>query len=138
MDVDFTFSDEAHCTLVGNVNKQNGSICGSENPQVIEERPLNLEKVTVWCVLWSEGVIRPYFFKNDDGTTVTVNSERYVTWRICGFNKIALLQGTFTGRVMSRRGDISCDFMRFDTIRLLLYGYAKDCVYAINLQFLST
>ena len=28
-----------------------------ENPQVIEERPLHLGKVTVWCALWSEGVI---------------------------------------------------------------------------------
>ena len=49
----------------------------SENPQVIEERPLHSEKVTVWCALWAEGVIGPYFFENDDGTIVTVNSEHY-------------------------------------------------------------
>ena len=72
----------------------------SENPQVIEERPLHSEKVTVCCAFWSEGVIAPYFFESDDGTTITVNWERYggminvffclilknTTWRICGFN----------------------------------------------------
>ena len=33
--------------------------------------------MTVWCALWSEGVVGPYFFENKDGTTVTVNSDRY-------------------------------------------------------------
>ena len=41
------FSDVAHFTLGGCVNKQNYRIWGSENPQVIQERPLKLEKVTV-------------------------------------------------------------------------------------------
>ena len=95
----FFFSDEAHFTRDGYVNKQNCRIWGSD--QVIEERPLHPEKVTVWWALWSVGVIGPYFFKNDDGTTVNVNSEHYghmiiniflpairrnTTWRICGFN----------------------------------------------------
>ena len=40
--------DEAHFPLVGYVHKQNCCICDSENPQVIEERPLHPEKVTVW------------------------------------------------------------------------------------------
>ena len=42
---------EAHFTLVGYLNKQNFHIWGSENPQVIEERPLHLEKVTVCCAI---------------------------------------------------------------------------------------
>ena len=37
------FSDEAHFPLGGYVNKQNCRICGSENPQVIEERLLHPE-----------------------------------------------------------------------------------------------
>ena len=47
------FSDEAHFPLVWYVNRQNCHIEGSENPQVIEEKPLHPEKVTVWCVPWS-------------------------------------------------------------------------------------
>ena len=38
----------------GYVNKQNCRIWGSRNPQVMEERPLHPENVTVWC----ESVIR--------------------------------------------------------------------------------
>ena len=71
------FSDEAHFTLGGYVKKHNCRIRGSENPQVIEEKQLHLEKVAVWYALWSEDVIEPYFFENDDGTTVVNNSERY-------------------------------------------------------------
>ena len=41
------FSDEAFFTLGRYVNKQNCHIWGSENPQVIEERPLHQEKVTI-------------------------------------------------------------------------------------------
>ena len=48
------FSDEIDFTIGGYVNKQNCRIWGSENPQVIEERPLHTEKATCWCVLWSE------------------------------------------------------------------------------------
>ena len=66
-----------HFTLGGCVNKQNCCIWSPENLQVIKESPLHPEKVTVCCALWSEGVIGPYFFENEDGTTVTVNSERY-------------------------------------------------------------
>ena len=51
------FSDEAYFTLSGYVNKQNCHIWGSANPPIIEERPLHPEKVTVWCALWSVGVI---------------------------------------------------------------------------------
>ena len=39
------------------VNKQNCRILGPENAQIIEERPLHPEIVSVLCALWSEGVI---------------------------------------------------------------------------------
>ena len=71
------FSDEAHFAFGEQVIKQNCRIWGSKNPHIIEERLLYLEKITVWCALWSECMIGPYFFENDNGTIITVNWERY-------------------------------------------------------------
>jgi len=157
------FSDEAHFSLGGYVNKQNCRIWGSENPQVIEEMPLHPDKVTVWCALWSKGVIGPYFFEDANGQTVTVNSERYGRmirdffwpaiedhdlddmWFQDGATShttrpiMALLREKFPGRVISRFGDVnwpprSCDLTPLD---FFLWGYAKDRVYANNPQTLD-
>ncbi|GFW39272.1 uncharacterized protein TNCV_1832581 [Trichonephila clavipes] len=70
-------SDEAHFWLNGYVNKQNCHIWSEANPQVYLETPLHPEKLTVWCALWAGGIIGPYFFKNDEGHSVTVNGDRY-------------------------------------------------------------
>ena len=40
-------SDKAHFHLGGYVNKQNCRIWGSENPKMIIEKPLNLQRVTL-------------------------------------------------------------------------------------------
>ncbi|GFU15564.1 uncharacterized protein TNCV_1170691 [Trichonephila clavipes] len=50
------FSDEAHFSLNGYVNKPNCRIWSEANPQVYVETPLHPEKLTVWCALWA-GVI---------------------------------------------------------------------------------
>lgn len=155
------FSDEAHFQVGGYVNKQNCRIWGSENPQVIQERPMHPPRVTVWCALWSGGVVGPYFFENDKGVAVTVNSERYgrmiedFLWpKLEDFDRedmwfqqdgatchttranLTLLRKKFSGRIISRFGDInwpprSCDLTPLD---FFLWGYAKDCVYADNPQ----
>lgn len=81
MDIDFgrkiIFSDEAHFHLGGYVNKQNCRIWGSENPHVIVEKPMHPQRVTVWCGLWSGGIIGPFFFENEAGNAISVNGERY-------------------------------------------------------------
>ncbi|GFW00669.1 putative DD41D transposase [Trichonephila clavipes] len=69
--------DEAHFWLNGYVNKQNCRIWSEANPQVYVETPLHPEKLTVWRALWADEIIGPYFFKNDEGHNVTVNSDRY-------------------------------------------------------------
>ena len=73
----FFSSDEAHFHLCGAVNKQNFRYWAERNPRIIQERPLHSPKLTVWCAISQFGVIGPYFFE-EDGVTVTVNSERYV------------------------------------------------------------
>ncbi|GFT68085.1 integrase catalytic domain-containing protein [Trichonephila clavipes] len=73
----FFSSDEAHFWLNGCVNKQNCRIWSEANPQVYVETPLHPEKLTVWCALWADGIMGPYFFKNDEGHNVTVNGDRY-------------------------------------------------------------
>ena len=158
------FSDEAHFSLGGYVNKQNCRIWGSENPEIIVEKPLHPPKVTVWCALWSGGVIGPYFFEDDAGRTVTVNAERYgrmiseFFWpaiedfdlermwfqqdgATCHTTRpiMALLREKFPGRIISRFGDInwparSCDMTPLD---FFLWGYAKDRVYVDNPQTLE-
>jgi len=65
--------------------------------------PLYPQRVTVWCGLWSGGVIGTYFFENEVGATVTVNGLRYremindlvrnwmvLIWTTFTFNKTAL------------------------------------------------
>ncbi|GFX90878.1 putative DD41D transposase [Trichonephila clavipes] len=71
------FSNEAHFWLNGYVNKQNCRIWSEANPQVYAETLLHSEKLTVWCALWADIIIGPYFFKNDEGHNVTVNGDRY-------------------------------------------------------------
>lgn len=151
------FSDEAHFWLNGYVNKQNCRIWSDDNPQAIEETPLHPQKVTVWCALWAEGIIGPYFFKNEAGNNVTVNGERYRAMINDFFvpeledvdvddlwfqqdgatchtanDTINLLKETFGERIISRRGPVawpprSCDLTPLD---YFLWGYVKSLVYA--------
>ena len=133
------FSDEAHFHLGGYVNKQNCRIWGLENPHVIYEKPIYPPKLTVWCGLWANDIIGPYFFENDDGATVTVNSGHYrnmlreFLWpklnemdvnqlwfqqdgsiSHTSLETIVLLRSKFDDRIISRNGEVnwaprSCD-----------------------------
>jgi len=151
------FTDEAHFWLHGYVNKQNCRIWSEENPEAIVMTPLHPEKLTVWCALWSGGIIGPYLFKNDAGQNVTVNGERYrhmiknffipelhhvdvgQLWfqqdgATCHTARatIDLLKETFGERIISRFGPVnwpprSCDLTPLD---YFLWGYVKSLVYA--------
>ena len=150
-------SDKAHFHLGGYVNKENCRIQGSENSKMIIEKPLDPERVTVWCGFWTGGIIGPYFFLNEAGEAVSVNGLRYRTmineflWTeqedmdvdIVYFQQdgathhtsaetIGLLREKFPGRVISRNGDynwppISCDLTPLD---FFLWGQMKDKIYA--------
>ena len=71
------FSDEAHFQLSGYVNTQNCRIWKENNPRVIIQSPIHPRKVTVWCGLWFGGIIGPFFFEDENGSAITVNSQRY-------------------------------------------------------------
>lgn len=158
------FSDEAHFWLSGFVNKQNCRIWSEENPHAIHETRLYPPKLTVWCGLWTEGVIGPYFFENENGIAVTVNGERYrnmitdYLWHklddfdlddmwyqqdgaTCHTSKdtITLLKEKFSNRVISKNADVqwpprSCDITPLD---FYLWGYVKSLVYANRPQTLN-
>ena len=72
-------SYEAHFHLGDYVNKQNCRFWGSENPKMIVEKPLQLQRVTVWCGFWAGGIIGPYFYENEAGAAVLLNELRYRT-----------------------------------------------------------
>ncbi|GFY26375.1 transposable element Tc3 transposase [Trichonephila clavipes] len=158
------FSDEAHFWLNGYVNKQNCRIWSEANPQVYVETPLHPEKLTVWCALWADGIIGPYFFKNDEGHNVTVNGDRYramiTNFFIPELNNqdvqelwfqqdgatchtaratIDLLKDTLGDRLISRFRPVnwpprSCDLTPLD---YFLWGYVKSLVYADKQQTLD-
>lgn len=51
-------------------NKQNFRIGSEEYTRNIHEKPTQSKRVTVWCALWSVGVIGPYIFENPFGGAV--------------------------------------------------------------------
>ena len=67
-------SDEAHFHLHGTVNKQNFRYWSAANPHELHQRPTFDPKVTVWCAVWSGGVIGPYFFEDEDGKPLQSHS----------------------------------------------------------------
>lgn len=71
-------SDEAHFLLNGGVNTQNCRIWANTLPDTVMEKPLHSEKVTVWCAMSSKGIIGPFWFQDGNGSTTTINKERYV------------------------------------------------------------
>lgn len=151
------FSDEAHFHLGGYVNKQNCRIWGTENPHVVEEKPIHPQRVTVWCGFWSGGIIGPFFFENDEGAAVTVNGERYramlTDWFFGQMEEydlddiwfqqdgatchtahatVDVLRPIFENRIISKNGDVnwpprSCDLTPLD---YYLWGAVKDVCYA--------
>ena len=70
-------SDEENFYLHGTVNKQNFRYWSAANPHELHQHPTYDPKVTIWCTVWSRGVIGPYFFEDEVGKAITVTSQHY-------------------------------------------------------------
>ncbi|GFW41291.1 putative DD41D transposase [Trichonephila clavipes] len=152
------------CQILFSISSLVRPVASKANPQVYVETPLHPEKLTVWCALWTGGIIGPYFFKNDEGHNVTVNGDRYramiTNFFIPELNNrdvqelwfqqdgatchtaratIDLLKDTLGDRLISRFGPVnwpprSCDLTPLD---YFLWGYVKSVVYADKPQTLD-
>ena len=155
-------TDEAHFHLSGYVNKQNFRIWGTENPRVIQQRPLHPLRVTVWCGISADKIYGPYFFQDEDGNALTVNGERYramlenflfpeldntqeMWFQQDGATShtaretMNLLRTVFGNRIVSRFGNVNWPSRSPDLTPpdLFLWGYLKDRVYANKPQGLQ-
>ena len=72
------FSDESNFFLSGKVNKTYCVFWGSKKPDKVLQRPLHSEKVTMWAVMSSQGIIGPFFFQDENEKCQSVTSERYI------------------------------------------------------------
>jgi hypothetical protein len=151
-------TDEAHFHLNGLVNQRNCRYWSDQNPKLIHERPLHSPKLTIWCAVSSTVVIGPYIFEDDNGTTVTVTSERYrqmitelflpelrrkrIPIRQVWFQKdratahtarfsMEAIRTDFRGSVISRFGDIDWPPRSPDLsiCDYFLWGFLKSSVY---------
>jgi len=149
-------TDEANFHLCG--SSQNCRYWATESPHDIHQKPLHSEKVIVWCGVASFGVISPYFFEDEAGRAVTVNSARYtemlhtflelelqrlgVETQTLWFQQdgatahtaktaMRVLNDMFQARVISRRGSIEWPARLLDlsACNFFLWGYLKSKVY---------
>ena len=81
------FSDEATFHMSGRVNKHNCVVWGTQNPHAIQEVPIKSPGITVWCAMFCDEIIGPYFFES------TVTSKTYK----------AMLQDYFIPQLKRRR-----------------------------------
>ena len=72
------FSDESHFHLSGKVNKTHCVFWGKSKPDKVLQQPLHSKKVTVWAAFSSHGIIGPFFFEDENGNALSVNSKWYV------------------------------------------------------------
>ena len=71
------FSNKSHIHLDGFINRQTMRFLGFERPDVIIQKQLHSECVTIWCAVSGNCVLGPYFVDDDDGIPLIVIQERY-------------------------------------------------------------
>ena len=89
------FSDETHRHLSGHINKQNMFFWAQAQSHEHTHRSLSQDKVTVWCAIGRNDIIRPYFFEDENENRVTGDTDRY----------IALMRTKFIPALRRKRGE---------------------------------
>ena len=144
------------------MNSKNNVFWGSLLPDYCLQRPLHPIKCTAWVAISKHGIIGPFWFEDDNGQAVTINTERYLQvmrefWAELGRRRgvrraiqwfqqdgatphtsndsMAWLQ-RFPGRLISRRSDPewSPHSPDLNPPDFYLWGYLKDNVYANHPQ----
>ena len=64
--------------LSGHVNSKNNVFWGSKVPDEVLQTTLHFVKCTAWVAINKLGIIRPYWFEDDDDLSQTVNKGRYM------------------------------------------------------------
>ena len=98
---------------------------GTENPHAYIENATHPKRVTVCCGFWSRGIIRPFFFENEQGEADGDRSRAMLNEFL--FTKIEeealratnVLRLVFEDCIISRRADVfwlprSCDLTPSD------------------------
>jgi hypothetical protein len=70
--VNLFFMGEALSYLSGYINSQNDRIQCAENAHALQENPLHLSKMGVWCTVCRKRIVGPAFFKE------TITAENYL------------------------------------------------------------
>ena len=73
-----SFSDESQVYLDDVPNRQNNISWMEAKPNFNQQRPLHSIKVTVWVGMSATKIFGLYFFEQEDGKALTVNTARYV------------------------------------------------------------
>ena len=56
------------------VNKHNVRICGTDNPQEVEQVQMKSEKIMVWCAMLKTGIVGPNFFRQSSADSAEYKS----------------------------------------------------------------
>ncbi|KAF2888541.1 hypothetical protein ILUMI_17632 [Ignelater luminosus] len=67
----------SHIHLNGYINQQTTRFLRFVRLEIIVEKPLHSERVTIWCAMSGRGIIGLYFLEDKDEHPVTVNQKCY-------------------------------------------------------------
>jgi len=152
--------------LSGHVNSKNNIFWGCTPPEHCLQRPLHSVKCTTWVAISKHGIIEPFWFKDDNEQSVTLNTEQYFQvlgkfWTALGQRRgvvrvlqwfqqdvatphtsnesLSWLQQCFPDRLINRRCDLQWlpHSPDLNPPNFYMWPYLKDRVYGNNPQTIT-